>query len=510
MIYIDPPYNTGKDFVYRDNFRDGIGAYLEMTGQADESGKLSTNSESDGRYHSNWLNMMYPRLKLARNLLREDGVLLASIGDAEVSNLLEILDEIFGSENRLAILAWKKRGTGGQVASNAIVKQVEYILLYSRSASVKISGPNNPSAGREKWRDFRKSGGQWQRRYRPNQYYPFYFLQSGGLSLHPQEGAIEIYPEDATGEAGFWENGLETATARLKEGDFEVRSSKQGYKIYQREIAKDTSNAGTFLDISSLRGGESLKRLFEGQNLFDNPKPVELICELLVLGATRDSVILDFFAGSGTTAHAVMQLNAEDGGNRRCISVQLPEVTGEKSEARKAGYSVISQISRERIRRAGAKIRADYADTLKERETPLDTGFRAYRLVDTNFRKWHISSDADLRQIQDALEDSVDTARDEATPAELLTEVMLKLGLSLSEHVAETRISGLDVFTIGDGLMLAYLNEHHTPTLEQLRALVSEQPVKLVLLEDALKGDDQLKTNLAQECTLHDVELWTA
>ena len=251
MIYIDPPYNTGKDFVYPDNYKEGLDTYLEWTRQVNEEGKkLSTNAETEGRYHSNWLNMMYPRLKLARNLLRADGAIMISIGDTELPHLLKVSDEVFGEANRVSIFAWKKRGTGGQVAKNAIIKQVEYVVLYARAvATVQLSGPKNQDEGKEGWRDFRKSGGQWQRQYRPGQYFPFYLHADGSLSLTEAPGATAIYPQDSNGVDGFWENGLETAMKRLAEGDFRAKEARQGLKIEQRDVAKATSNAGSFIEV---------------------------------------------------------------------------------------------------------------------------------------------------------------------------------------------------------------------------------------------------------------------
>lgn len=512
MIYIDPPYNTGKDFVYSDDYADSIGSYLELTRQTDEGGKLSTNSESTGRFHSNWLNMMYPRLKLARNLLTANGSIAISIGDAEIQNLIQIADEIFGEKNRVAVLGWKKRGTGGQVARNAIVKQVEYVLLYAKNAGlVELSGPPNEDSGKENWRDFRKSGGQWQREFRPNQHFAFWLGEDGSLSLEKTPGSAPIYPKDSNGVDGFWENGIETTRERLSRGDFRVRESKQGLKIDQREFAKDTSNAGSFLDIPSTRGTDEIKAIFGDNVIFENPKPVDLITQLLQLSAVSGSdYVLDFFAGSGTTAHAVMQLNAEDGGNRRCISVQLPEPTDEKSEARKAGYENIAEITRERIRRAGAKILEEESAKLDGRSESLDVGFRAYKLVDTNFAKWRADSSLSEDELASLFAGMGESVDDDARPEALLTEVLLKLGFSLTEQVERVDVAGLEAFSVADGLLVAYLNEHVKPTLEQLRAMAALEPGRLVVLEDAFQGDDVLKTNLVQECRSHGVDLWTA
>lgn len=297
----------------------------------------------------------------------------------------------------------------------------------------------------------------------------------------------------------------------MSRGDFRVRESKQGLKIDQREFAKDTSNAGSFLDIPSTRGTDEIKAIFGDNVIFENPKPVDLITQLLQLSAVSGSdYVLDFFAGSGTTAHAVMQLNAEDGGNRRCISVQLPESTDKKSEAYKAGYETISEITRERIRRAGKKILEEEASKLDGRADSLDVGFRAYKLVDTNFTKWKANSGLSEDELIGLFSDLADSADDHARPEALLTEVLLKLGFSLSEKIETVNIEGLEAFSVADGLVLAYLDEHMTPTLDQLRAMVAKEPERLVILEDAFKGNDELKTNLVQECRTRNVDLWTA
>lgn len=498
MIYIDPPYNTGKDFVYPDNFKEGLETYLEWSKQVNEEGKkLSSNAETEGRFHSNWLNMMYPRLKLARNLLRPEGSIMISIGDTELPHLLKVADEIFGESNRVAIIAWKKRGTGGQVAKNAIIKQVEYIVLYARSVStVQLSGPKNSNKGKENWRDFRKSGGQWQRQYRPGQFYPFFLLDNGSLSLTEFPGARAIFPQDSNGVDGFWENGPETARERLLQGDFRVKKARQGLKIEQREIAKATSNAGSFIEIPSTRGTDEIKSYFGDNVVFENPKPTELLQSLLTLGDVKgDDIVLDFFAGSGSTADAVMQMNTEDHGHRSVISVQLPEPVKKDSPASLAGFKTLSALCRSRIDQAGEKKR-NRLDTLDS-----DFGFRAFKLADTNFTKWRAESDTDATQLEQHLFELRESANDDATPDDLLSEILIKQGHSLVEQIRDCEIDGLSYKAVvqvddksgeEDTLVLAYLDEHIKPTLAQLRAAA------------------EVKTNLAQICKTNGIELWTA
>lgn len=512
MIYIDPPYNTGKDFVYPDNYKEGLQTYLEYTNQADESGRKTTsNSEVEGRYHSNWLNMMYPRLKLARNLLSDDGVVFISIDDNELDNLLKLTNEIFGETNHVATFAWKKRGTGGQVAKNAIIKQVEYILLYARSVeTLNLSGTKNANEGEEGFRDFRKAGGQWQRKYRPNQFFPFYMAPDGSLSLEYTDGAIEILPRDSNGVEGFWENGVETTAKRLEQGEFRARETKSGWKIQQREIAKATSNAGSFIDIPSTRGTEEIKSLL-GSVVFENPKPTELIQYLATIANLGDKEIcLDFFAGSASTADAIIKMNAEDGLSRQFILVQLPEPTAEDSEAKQAGFDTISQLSRGRINAASARAKQIVGSQLSDTNSVLDSGYRTYKLVDTNFTKWRVTSDIEPNLLEQHLLSLRDSSDDDATPDALLTELLLKQGYSLVEDISDYELSGLKLKSVGQHLLLAYLNEHVKPSIEQLRAVVDAEPAKFLILEDAFHGDDELKTNLVQMCKTKSVELWTA
>ncbi len=514
MIYIDPPYNTGGDFVYPDNYKEGLATYLEWTRQVNEDGKkVSTNPESEGRFHTNWLNMMYPRLKLARQLLSDDGVILISIDDKEHPHLRKIADEIFGENNHVSTFAWKKRGTGGQVAKNAIVKQVEYVLLYARSpGGLSLTGTKNENEGDEGWRDFRKSGGQWQRQYRPNQYFPFFLLADGNLSLDEAPGATAIFPQDSIGVDGFWENGMDTARQRLEAGDFRAKEAQQGLKIEQREIAKATSNAGSFIDIPSTRGTGEMKSIF-GEVVFENPKPTELLKYLLTIANVRNGdIVLDFFAGSGSTADAVMQMNSEDSGSRRWILVQLPEPIEDETPAARAGYKRISELCRTRISLAGDGLKDSISEQLQfnPSSSPLDIGYRLLTLVDTNFPKWRVGSDVDGSALGQELLGLAKAGNSDSSSDDLLTELLLKQGYSLTEAISNLDVDGLNVRSVGDNLLLAYLDVHKKPTLEQLRVLAGIGPVKLVVLDDVFQGDDELKTNLVQICKSKDIELWTA
>lgn len=527
MIYIDPPYNTGGDFVYPDDYADPIGTYLERTGQSDTEGKLSTNTESDGRFHSNWLNMMYPRLKLARNLLREDGVLFVSIDDNEVNNLKLLLDNIFGEQNFVSLLI-AQTNPRGRTFDRFIAKTHEYVLVYTRSLSSEAISliPKSDKAiaeyklhdavGQHRLLELRNRNPVFNRENRPNLFYPFYVDPvTLKVSLIPSEDySQEVYPRNSVGVDGCWTWGKDKAEANLELLCGHQASTGRWTvfrKDYLDERSSRTKSKSILLDstFNHENGKETMGSLF-GKTPFDFPKSVSLIQYMLRLGSCQESIVLDFFAGSGTTAHAVMALNAEDGGNRRCISVQLPEPTDEKSEARKAGYANIAEITRERIRRAGAKILEEESAKLGGRAESLDVGFRAYKLVDTNFAKWRAHSSLSEEELTDLFAGMGESVDDDARPEALLTEVLLKLGFSLTEQVERVDVAGLEAFSVADGLVVAYLNEHVKPTLEQLRDMVALEPGRLVVLEDAFQGDDVLKTNLVQECRSHGVDLWTA
>ena len=511
MIYIDPPYNTGKDFVYPDNFKEGLQNYLEFSKQVDEGNKkISTNTETAGRYHSNWLNMMYPRLKLARNLLTDDGAIFVSIDNYEVDNLRKILDEIFGESNFQCKFVWlRKTSPKGVPPVNMVVNSQEYVLCYSRSDKFKFIGkprsregfsnPDNDPRG--PWRNTnikstikdKSSAFTIVDPETGNKFSDAWAFSQAQLQIMIEQKQI-IFPKNPTGQV------------RAKE--------------YFKEFKNSNTPIITFLDkYDGQSASDGLTKLMKGK-YFPNPKNVTLLNKLVSYFTEDGETILDFFSGSGTTAHAVMQLNAEDGGSRKHIQVQLPEPTDEKSEAYKAGYRKISDIARERINRAGEKIKTDYADKLAERDTPLDVGYRTYKLSDTNFTKWKSEATKDLGELQLRLDSMKSSSNDNASEEDLLVEVMLKMGLPLTARTAVRDVAGLSVHQVvadaddsgetADAQPVFYLNEHVKPDLAQLRAIVTElTPSKFVILDDAFQGDNELKTNLVQTCKSYEVELWT-
>ena len=541
MIYIDPPYNTGKDFVYPDNFKEGLQNYLEFSKQVDEGNKkISTNTETVGRYHSNWLNIMYPRLKLARNLLTDDGVIFISIDDAEQANLKKICDEIFGEGNFITQITWYK--SYGKNESKYFSNNIEYILVYQRGGlSHEYLKPKEGledvkrllNSAREKSENLSIVQSELRAFYKSNPHLkgisaynsvdesydawravsmekpkdPQYFYDI----IHPTTGKPCKIPKKG------WRMPKETADRYLSENRIifgQDENTIPNRKYYLSDV--EMERVKNFINNSD-QGGKNIQELFPEGSPFDYPKAVSVIKYILEISNLLDGdIILDFFAGSATTAHAVMQLNAEDGGNRKHIMVQLPEPTDEKSEAFKAGYKKISDIARERINRAGEKIKVDFADKLAERETPLDVGYRTYKLADTNFTKWQSAPTGDLTELQARLDLMRESSNDNASEEDLLVEVLLKMGLPLTTRTQTVDVDGLHVYQVvaeGDsteGQPVLYLNEHTKPTLDQLRAIITDlTPSKFVILDDAFQGDNQLKTNLVQTCKSYDVELWT-
>ena len=505
MIYIDPPYNTGNDFIYPDNYKEGLHTYLQWTKQvSEESKKLSSNPESAGRYHSNWLNMMYPRLKLARNLLTEDGVIFVSIDDSEVDNLLKVCKEIFGEMNHLASLVWKSK-SGGANDSSDIATDHEYIVAFKKNSQFSVLGLD-PEAVATTTYNLQDERGRYalERLDKQNLGY------SASLDfpiLGPDGVEYRVQHKNQSNPKARWRWSADSVKQRYEELVF-----KDGF-VYTKNYEKSGGKPRSLLvdeRFGRTRTGSTEVTRLLGGNLFDNPKPSRLLTNLVAIGTAPDSIVLDFFAGSGTTAHAVMAQNIEDGGTRQFIQVQLPEPVEPSTDAGKAGFASIAEIARKRIGRAGAQILEEASNQLSARETTLDVGFRAFKLADTNFVKWRETSAVDQNALEQRLAGLRGSADDDATPEMLLTELLLKQGYSLTESVSEVEMAGLKVWSVADGALLAVMDEHVKPSLEQLRAVVEAGAVRLVILEDVVAGDDQLKTNLVQHAKTHGVELLSA
>ena len=500
MIYIDPPYNTGHDFVYNDKFSVSPEEWDEMSGELDEYGnRLTQNTESNGRFHTDWLNMIYPRLKIARDLLTDDGVIFISIDDNEVGNIRKICDEIFGEINLLSqiIVQHNKRGQ----TYKQISRTHEYILIYTKFPSTEINELSKDendsdlnltdSIGNYSIRELRNRNPKFGRHNRPNLFYPIYvnpdLIDKDGFSpISLKKDSMhycEVLPLNSLNQESCWrwstkllsENIIQdtqcsNVVARRKgDGNYNI------YEKYRKTTYKPKSiwdEVGVITEKGTVELGE-----LGLSSYFDFPKPIELIKKCSVLGLDKDSIVLDFFSGSATTAHAVMQLNAEDNSNRKFIMVQLPEKTDEKSEAYKAGYKNICEIGKERIRRAGAKIKS-------ETGADIDYGFRVLKLDSSNMKDVYYNP-ADFSK--NLLDTTIDNIKEDRTPEDLLFQVMLDLGVLLSSKIEETEIAGKKVFNVADGFLIACFDNDVNE--EVITAVAKQQPIYFVMRDSSLSTD---------------------
>ncbi len=489
MIYIDPPYNTGNDFVYEDDFAQSSEEYLANSGQFDEQGnRMFTNAESNGRFHTDWLNMIYPRLKVARDLLTDDGVIFISIDDNEVENLRKVCDEVFGESNCIAQLIWEKKYT---IANDAkyFSDVHDYILCYSkkkeffhigklpRTAQMNAAYKNPDNHPKGPWKAtplHARSGSDSNAN--------FSYTFKNGVVFTPPTGRFSAYSKE---------------TLKAMDDNNEIWFGKDGKSIPSRKtFLCDLKNDGVVprTIISYSEGGhnheadEEMKKLME-KKVFTSPKPTKLLHLLLTLGNTnKEAIILDFFSGSATTAHAVMRLNSEDGGNRKFIMVQLPEKTDEKSEAFKAGYKNICEIGKERIRRAGKKIKEESPLTTQD----LDTGFRVLKLDSTNMQDIYYSP-KDISQAD--LFSQVDNVKPDRTGEDLLFQVMLELGATLDSKIETTMVAGKTIYNVAEGYLVACFDPNVTD--EVVKAIAQMQPAYAVLRDTSMK-DDSTATNFEQ------------
>ena len=505
MIYIDPPYNTGGDFVYPDDFSDSIENYKRITGQIDDEGKrLGTNSEFNGRYHTDWLNMIYPRLRLARNLLKNDGLIFISINENEVVNLYKICDDIFGENNRVATFVWKNK-YGPGAFTRGVASLHEYILCYAKVYPENIEAVlseeeiKNYKLKDEKY-DIR--GGYITQPLatkskddRPNLVYPL---------IH---NGIEIWPD----KQWIWERNR--LYAAYQNNDIVINEKNGKYSVRFKQYLKDENGQirkGKPLSIiTSCFNQDGTKEMesFLGRGVFDFPKPSRLIKDFLsftVNGSDdKNELILDFFSGSGSTADAVMQLNAEDGGNRKFIMVQLPEPCAEGTEAAKAGYKNICEIGKERIRRAGEKIKAEIEEQntqLKIGEEPKkvpDIGFKVFKLDNSNLKQWQ----PDYDDLETTLFDSISNYVDGRSELDVVYEIMLKMGMELTWPLETHTIGGKNVYEIGMGALMICLDDHITTEVaEGMVALHKELSPETwrVVFKDNGFADDSAKVNIKE------------
>lgn len=493
MIYIDPPYNTGNDFIYPDNYSESLQTYLAYTGQVDTEGrKFGTNADTEGRFHSRWLNMMYPRLYLARNLLRDDGLVFMSIDDVEVDNLKKLAAEIFGEENFVEQVVWKNKLNAGAM-TKGFSNVHEYVLCYSKTPVDSILAPLSDEAiAKYKERDskYAQRGGfvtqplaTGSKDPRPNLRFPI-----------PWKGK-EIWPEKQ------WLWSKERVEAALANDEIVVNQTDGKLNVRVKQYLKDESGQVRKTKPLSLmigpynqEGSKEVDSLL-GKDVFKFPKPSALIRFFLSLSVndavSTDGVVLDFTAGSGTTAHAVLDLNKRDGGRRKFILVQLPEPTGQEK------YPTILEVTKARVRRVIEGMNEeDDGQLALDGAAKFDRGFRAFKLAESNFALWGSEEPKDAESLSQQLELHVDHIREGRSDQDLLYEVLLKSGFPLTTPVEALTLEGKTVYSVAGGDLLVCLDR--ALTLEGIRAMAARQPARVVCLDAGFAGNDQLKTNAVQ------------
>ena len=525
MIYIDPPYNTGNDFVYKDNYKDNLKNYQEFTGQTDSEGnKTSTNSDSDGRYHSNWLNMMYPRLRLARNLLKEDGVIFMSIDDNEINNLRKLCDEIFGEQNFVAQFVWEKKKKGAFLAKG-IVNIKEYVLSYSKSevnfkgliGEINKESTTYPVIKTTNSRGTRliKKGIKSKFKKKNHLVPKGTRISAGNMELILLADMVikdGILFEDVLIDSN-WIYGQESLDKFVNDKQLYITQDLYFRRIVDEPREKKMKDILPRVGVDGLSGSEfnysdnlfadgwgtnedgnnELHQLLGIQNLFDFPKPSKLISKFGQAVQDKDMIVLDFFSGSGTTAHSIIELNRQDEGNRKYIMVQLPEEIANTAEAYKAGYKTLTEIGKERIRRVVKKIAEENLDKVKD----LDLGFKVLKLDSSNIKGW----DGSTKDVQQSLLDSISNIKEERTEEDVLYEILLKYGLDLTLPIKEKTIEGLTVFNVGFGALFICLSDNITNKvaegigkwLETIRTEIRENITDKDLVENLIKETNKCR-----------------
>jgi len=486
MIYIDPPYNTGKDFIYKDNFTISKDEELENSGQIAKEGRLVANLESNGRYHSDWLSMMYPRLKLARNLLKNDGVIFISIDDNEVHNLRKICDEIFGEGNFVGEFIWKKKQGGGN-DSNVLIVEHEYIIAYAKTiGNFTFQLDTNYELDNNLY-PFKDDIGEYGLITLDKS--SLGYLKSLDFEIKDNDGN-SYFPRNKNGEKKFrWRWGKDKVE---KDFDKLVFKNEKVYTKYYR--SNGITPKSLLIDTIYGRtetGNDNIKEIFDNEKPFSYPKPLNLIEHFIMIGSTEDDLILDFFSGSATTAHAVMKLNSEDGGNRKFICVQLPETIDESSEAYKAGYKNICEIGKERIRRAGAKILKENKN--KEGIENLDIGFRVFKIDSSNMKDVYYNPDLiDQSQIKSL----IFNIKEDRTDLDLLFQVLLDGGVELTLPIEEKQIAGKKVYFVDGNILAACFEDNLTE--EFVTKLAKCEYLLKVVFRDSSFGSDDSRINVEQ------------
>lgn len=509
MIYIDPPYNTGTAMIYHNDFSEDISSFLEKSKQIDEIGnKLVANTESNGRFHSDWLSMMYSRLKLTRNLLTEDGFAILAMDDSEVENLIKICDEIFGEHNKIGVITVVHKPEGRN-QEKFLGTSNEFALVYAKNKKMAnfrnivldkeklIEFDYEDEKGKYKRKDFiRRADGKYAtREAKPNFWYPIYVSKDlKKVTTESKSDYYEIFPVIDNGVERTWKTLPSTFIDLVKDGAIEAINENGKIVIYEKMREKQVIKTHWIKkEYHAYHFGTKILDDLLKDKTFDFPKSLYLIIDLLKLTTESNDIVLDFFAGSSTTAHAVMQLNAEDGGNRKFIMVQIPEATDSKSEAYKAGYPTIAEISKERIRRAGAKIKADNAD--KHGINELDTGFRVLKIDTSNMNDIYYRPQDYSQDLLATLENNI---KEDRSDEDLLFQFMLDTGVPLSLPIERTQLpsksGGHTIYQVGGNSLIASLDYIDANMVNDIAAL---NPLKFITSERAIATDSD-KTNIKE------------
>jgi len=521
MIYIDPPYNTGRNLIYKNNFISSYEDYMTNSGETDEIGNLLfVNSDANGRFHTDWLNMIYPRLKVSKDLLAQDGIIVLTIDDCEIETVTMIMNEVFGSENHLATVVIKNNPSGRSTVKGFSINH-EYALFYSKSDSATLGRMKHSdeqvsrykekdNTGFYEWENFRKNGTDSDRMDRPKQYYPIVLnTQSNKLKVPDMHwddrnkeycidevisaNEIVLLPKSGDGIEKVWKYGIDRTKSIID--DILVKKQNGRYELYRKKYLNDEGSLPrTWWDKPDYsardNGTRTLTNIFGPVKLFDFPKAPEAVKDSIIASNVQgDDIVLDFFSGSATTAHAVMMLNAEDSGRRRFIMVQLPEPSMKDSEAYKAGYKNICEIGKERIRRAGKKIKEESPLTTQD----LDTGFRVLKLDSSNMQDvYYTPAEFDEQKLFD---DNIKPDRLGNDGEDLLFQTMIELGIELSAKIEKRSIAGKAVWSVSDGYLMACFDEEVNETT--ITEIARQHPYYFVMRDSSL-ANDQVADNFEQ------------
>lgn len=506
MIYIDPPYNTGNDFVYEDEFKQSADEYIDNSGQLDEEGnRLVANTESNGRFHTDWLNMMYPRLNLAKDLLSEDGVIAISIDENEVENLKRCCKEIYGESNYIATIISKMNPRGSQSSKDIAITH-EYILVIAKSKEYQVNGLELTEEQEKEYKyqdamgcyrllGLRKRGADSRREDSPSMYFPIYYDPDNDNLSTIEKYSVIIYPKLSDGTDGRWR--WSKSKVEREKNLLVVRAVKRGteyeYDVFSKDYLSENKRRKPMSiwddkEINNEFATELLTDLFKEKKIFDYSKSLFLLKKLITVLSSADSLVLDFFSGSATTAHAVMQLNAEDGGKRNFIMVQLPEECAENSEAYKAGYKNICEIGKERIRRAGKKIKEENPLTTQD----LDIGFRVLKCDSSNMEDVYFTPKEYMDKQQSLF---IDNIKKDRSDEDLLFDTMLKLDTPLSSKIEKISIAGKTVYNVAQGHLMACFDKNVTD--EVITAIAKEMP-SYFIMRDSSQADDSVAINFEQ------------